>query len=178
MTQHPEYFELGTLVRTHGVKGDFIALLDSDSPSRYKQLKVVYLEVGEVLKEYNVTKISVREKERTATLHLQGIEDMTTAENYLKYKLFLPLSTLPKLRGKKFYFHEVIGFTVVDAQLGVLGPITTVFDRAEQPVIEFEHKGQKVLFPVHDALIVKVDRSTQEFHIRMPEGLLDIYMEG
>ncbi|MBL7925055.1 MAG: 16S rRNA processing protein RimM [Bacteroidia bacterium] len=174
---HPEHFQLGTLIRTHGVKGDLIAALESDSPGRYKQLKLVYLEVDDVLKEYNVTKISIREKERSATLHLQGIEDMSTAENYLKHRLFLPLSSLPKLRGKKFYFHEVLGFEVVDKRLGKLGPVTTIYDRAEQPVLEFEHQGHKALFPVHDKLIVKIDREAREFHVQLPEGLLDIYLE-
>jgi 16S rRNA processing protein RimM len=177
MQLHPDHFQLGTLVRTHGVKGDFLALLDTDSPGRYKKLNVVYLEVDDVLKEYNVTKITVQERERTAKLHLQGIEDMTTAENYLKCRLFLPLSQLPKLRGKKFYFHEIIGFTVVDKERGTLGPITTVYDRAEQPVIEFDYQNCKVLFPVHDKLITKIDREAQLFHVQLPEGLIDIYLE-
>ena len=94
---YPDHFHFGYIVRTHGVKGDFIVALESDSPDRYKALKVVYLEIDEVLKEYNVTKISIKEKERSAYVHLQGIEDMTTAENYLKFQLYLPLSSLPKL---------------------------------------------------------------------------------
>ena len=177
MSDRSAYFQLGTLLRTHGVKGDFIAALDSDSPARYKKLSLVYLEVDEVLKEYSVTKISVKEKERSATLHLQGIEDMTTAENYLKCKLFLPLSMLPKLRGKKFYFHEIAGFMVHDKQLGPLGPITTVYDRSEQPVVEFEYKEKKVLFPCHDKLIVKIDRENKIFHTDLPDGLVDLYLE-
>lgn len=177
MNEHPEHFLFGTIVRTHGVKGDFITAMDTDSPGRYKHLKVVYLEVDEVLKEYNVTKISIKEKEKSAYMHLQGIEDMSTAENYLKYRLFLPMEMLPKLRGKKFYFHEIIGFNICDKNLGTLGPVSTVYERADQPVIEFIHKEHKVLFPVHDKLIVKIDREKREFHINMPEGLLDIYLE-
>ncbi len=177
MSDRSAYFQLGTLLRTHGVKGDFIAALDTDSPARYKKLSLVYLEVDEVLKEYNVTKISVKEKERSATLHLQGIEDMTTAENYLKCRLFLPLSMLPKLRGKKFYFHEIAGFMVQDKSLGTLGPVTTVYDRSEQPVVEFEYKEKKVLFPCHDKLIVKIDRENRIFHTDLPDGLVDLYLE-
>lgn len=177
MSIHPDHFQLGTLLRTHGVKGDFIAALDTDSPARYKKLNLVYVEIDEVLKEYNISRISVKEKERSATLHLVGIEDMTTAENYLKCRLFLPLSLLPKLRGKKFYYHEVPGFIVSDKKLGELGPITTVYDRAEQPVIEFEYKGKQVLFPCHDKLIVKIDRENRIFYTDLPDGLVDLYLE-
>jgi ribosomal 30S subunit maturation factor RimM len=47
---HPDYFLLGKIHKTHGVKGDFSISLDTDSPSRYKSLKLVYLEVGDTLK--------------------------------------------------------------------------------------------------------------------------------
>jgi 16S rRNA processing protein RimM len=177
MEKHPGYFQLGSLVKTHGVKGDFIAIIDSDSPSRYRALRVVYLEVGDVLKEYTVSQISLKPKSNTATVHLVGIEDRTTAEEYLKLRLFLPLDMLPALKGKKFYFHEVIGFNVVDKHRGVLGPITTVYERSSQPVIECMHEGKQVLFPVHDDLIVKIDRKTQNFHVDLPEGLIDLYLE-
>ncbi len=177
MNSYPDHFLFGIIVRTHGVKGDFIVAMDTDNPGRYKSIKVVYMEVDEVLKEYNVSRVSIKEKEKTAYLHLQGIEDMTTAENYLKYRLFLPMNLLPRLRGKKFYFHEIIGYNFCDQKLGNLGPVTTVYERAEQPVIEFLHKEHKVLFPVHEKLIVKIDRDAREFHVNMPEGLLDIYLE-
>ncbi|MFN0187273.1 MAG: ribosome maturation factor RimM [Bacteroidia bacterium] len=175
---YPDYFHFGYIVRTHGVKGDFIVALESDSPDRYKALKVVYLEIDEVLKEYNVTKISIKEKERSAYVHLQGIEDMTTAENYLKFQLYLPLSSLPKLKGKKFYFHEVMGFTVVDKTRGALGPICSIFDRTIQPVIEFDYQEKKVLFPLHQDLLIKIDREAKEFHVDLPEGLVEIYLES
>lgn len=177
MEQHPDFFYLGTLHKTHGVKGDLSASLDTDSPSRYSKLDVVYVEVNEVLKEFTVTKISLRLKERSATIHLMGIEDMNTAENYLKCRLFLPLSRLPKLRGKKFYFHEVIGFQVHDEKLGLLGPISTIYERTEQPVAECDMNGIKVLFPIHDQIIRKIDRESGTFYVELPDGLVDIYKE-
>ena len=174
---HPDHFLLGTIVRTHGVRGDVLAVLDTDSPGRYKAMKEVYVESGGVLKHYPVSKVSISAGQHTATLHLAGVEDMTAAETLLKHKLFLPLSSLPKLRGKKFYFHEVIGFTVVDAQKGALGPITTVYERSDQPVIEFDVNGKSILFPVHDDLIRKIDREEKTFHVELPEGLIEIYLE-
>lgn len=177
MEMHPGFFQLGSLVKAHGVKGDFIVILDTDSPARYKSLKVVYLEVSEVLKEYTVSRISLKPKTQTATIHLAGIEDMNTAESYLKSRLFLPLEMLPALKGKKFYFHEVIGFTVIDNTHGPMGPITTIYDRSSQPVVECDYQGQTVLFPVHDDLIVKIDRKNRTFHVNLPEGLIDIYLE-
>lgn len=172
---HPEYFLLGKIHKTHGVKGDFSISLDTDSPSRYKSLKLVYLEVGDTLKEYDVTKINVKEKERSAIIHLSGIEDMTTAENYLKFDLYLPLSSLPKLRGKKFYFHEIIGMIVNDVNYGELGPITNVYELPHQPVAEFKFKDKLILFPLMEVFIKRIDREEKIFYTELPDGTIEVY---
>jgi 16S rRNA processing protein RimM len=52
-----------------------------------------------------------------------------------------------------------------------------VYERTEQPVIEFSYSDKKVLFPVHEQLIKKVDREKKELHVSLPEGLLEIYLE-
>ena len=173
---YPDYYLLGKIVRTHGVKGDFIITLDTDSPSRYSKIKLMYVEIDGTLKEYDVTKINVRPKEENAIVHLSGIEDMTTAENYLKCEVYQPTANLPKLRGKKFYYHEIIGFTVVDKHLGELGPITNVYDLPKNVIAEFTYKEKAALFPLTELFIEKIDRKEKKFHVNLPEGLLDVYL--
>lgn len=173
---HPDHYFLGTIHRTHGVRGDMIISLDTDTPARYKSLKIIYVEVGGALKEYDVKKIAIKEKEKSATIHLAGIEDMTTAEQYLKNDLFLPLSELPKLKGNKFYFHEIINMMVIDSVLGELGPLTNVYELPQQAVGEFTYKNKSVLFPIREEFIEKVDRTEMKFYVTLPEGLVDIYL--
>ena len=173
---HPEHYFLGTIHRTHGVKGDVIISLDTDSPARYKSLKSIYVEVAGTLKEYDLKKISIKEKEKSATIHLAGIEDMTTAEQYLKFDLYLPLSDLPKLKGNKFYFHEIINMVVVDSVLGELGPILNVYELPQQAVGEFTYKDKLILFPIREEFINNVDRVEMKFYVTLPEGLVEIYL--
>ncbi len=172
---YPDHYLLGKIIRTHGVKGDFIMTLDTDSPARYSKLKLMYVEVDGILKEYDVTKITVRAKEKNAIVHFSGIEDMTTAENYLKCDLYQPVSALPRLRGKKFYYHEIIGFQVVDKNLGPLGFITNVFDLPKNTIGEFVFNEKTVLFPLDEIFIEKIDRKEKLFHVNLPDGLLDVY---
>ena len=171
----PDHYQIGTIHRTHGVRGDIIMSLDTDTPTRYKSLKLIYLNLEGTLKEYDVTKITVREKEKSAVIHLNGIEDMTTAENYLKCRLFLPLSQLPKLRGKKFYFHEIIGMIVNDINYGQLGPITNVYELPHQPVAEFKYKDKLILFPLMEVFIKKIDREEKILNTELPDGTVEVY---
>ena len=173
----PEHYQIGTIHRTHGVRGDMIISLDTDTPSRYKSLALIYLNFEGTLKEYDITKITVREKEKSAVIHLKGIEDMTTAENYLKLDLYLQLSALPKLSGKKFYYHEIVGMKVIDEKYGELGIIDSVHELPQHPVAEFIFKNKSVLFPLLDIFIVKISRTEMIFYTKLPEGLLETYIE-
>lgn len=173
--KHPEYFYLGKIVRTHGVKGDVMVLLDTDSPGRYKKLKHVFIETAGRLKEYSISKVSLRESDLTATIHIGGIEDMNAAELLLKHELYLPLTELPELKGKKYYFHEIIGFEVVTEEDGNIGKLENILDLPQHPVGEIIFNGKPFLFPLQEDFIEEIDRKNKVLKMRFPEGLLDIY---
>jgi ribosomal 30S subunit maturation factor RimM len=54
---------------------------------------------------------------------------------------------LPKLTGNKFYFHEVIGFTVVDVNFGEVGQIVHINDKAAQALFEIDRDAQSEFLP-------------------------------
>ena len=83
---------------------------------------------------------------------------------------------LPKLTGKKFYFHEVIGFQVEDEKHGDIGIITGVNDTTAQPLFEVEFGTAQMLIPMLDQFIVKVDRENKIMFLKTPEGLVDMYI--
>ena len=158
------------------LSGDVIIFLDVDDPSRYKKMKSVLLEVNDVLKEYVVTKVNVSSGEKTAIIHLHGVEDMNAAELILKTNLFQPLSMLPKLKGNAFYFHEIIGFAVTDSLLGELGIITNVHDLPQHPVGAMLYKEKEVLFPLSPETLQKIDRENKKIFVTLPDGLLEVYL--
>ncbi|MBL0341764.1 MAG: hypothetical protein IPP71_12985 [Bacteroidetes bacterium] len=101
---------------------------------------------------------------------------MTTAEDFLKCSVFLPLSELPTIQSNQLYLHEAPGMRVVDAVLGDLGVIDQVFDLPEQPVASILYKEKEVLFPIISVFIERVDRVNRILYVHLPEGLLDVYL--
>ena len=174
--EHQDYYLLGKIFRTHGVKGDVLIFLDVDDPSRYKKMKSIFLEMNDELKEYAIAKVNVSVGEKNAIIHLQGVDDMNAAELILKTNLYQPLSMLPKLKGNAFYFHELIGFGVTDTLLGELGVITNVHDMPQHPVGAMLYKEKEVLFPLSDETLVKIDRENKKIIVTLPDGLLDVYL--
>jgi hypothetical protein len=43
--------------------------------------------------------------------------------------------------------------------------------------VSFDHQGQEVMFPLHEDLYDRFDRSSATLFTRLPDGLLDAYLK-
>jgi 16S rRNA processing protein RimM len=171
--EHDGFYLLGSIYRTHGVKGNVIVRIDVDQPAAYKKLQAAFLDLNGKLQEFKVTSTSILNDQ--LILHLEGIEDMDEAEKLIRVNIFLPMTELPKLKGKKIYLHEAVGMTVMDATEGELGIIEKIYDLPEQPMASVPIGGKELLFPLIAAFIERVDRVNKVLYVNLPEGLVAIY---
>uniref|UniRef100_UPI0006E1FE9A ribosome maturation factor RimM n=1 Tax=Hymenobacter sp. AT01-02 TaxID=1571877 RepID=UPI0006E1FE9A len=144
----------------------------------YRKLPSVLLEMPSApgkLVPYGVEKLQPQTDNRVL-LKLKGIDRVEDAEPLRNAKLWRALADLPTLEEDQFYFHDVIGYTVIDEQLGQLGTVETFYELPQQDVLAMSYKGQEVLIPVVDELILHADDAQQQLHVRLPEGLLDVYL--
>lgn len=172
-------FELGYLLKPHGLRGAIVANFDVDDPAAYHKLKTVYLALPTTpakLVAHAVQRVQPQAGKKVL-LTFQGIERIEDAEPLRGSKLYLPLSELPKLDDDQFYFHDVIGFTVVDETLGELGIVENFYELPQQDVLAMRYQGQEVLIPVVDELVSHADLEERKIFVDLPEGLLDIYLK-
>ena len=172
-------FELGYLLKPHGLRGAIVANFDVDDPAAYHKLKTVYLALPTMpakLVAHAVQRVQPQAGKKVL-LTFQGIERIEDAEPLRGSKLYLPLSELPKLDDDQFYFHDVIGFTVVDEMLGELGIVENFYELPQQDVLAMRYQGQEVLIPVVDELVSHADLEERKIFVDLPEGLLDIYLK-
>ncbi|UOQ65372.1 ribosome maturation factor RimM [Hymenobacter volaticus] len=169
---------LGSIGKPHGLKGFVVAFLDVDDLDAYRKVKSVLLEMPTApgkLTTYEVEKLQPQAENR-ALLKLKGIDRIEEAEPLRNAKLYRPLEALPQLEEDQFYFHDVIGFTVVDEQLGQLGVVETFYELPQQDLLAMRYQGQEVLIPVVDELISRADQAGKKLYVQLPEGLLDVYL--
>ena len=171
--EHDGYYQLGTITRTHGVKGNVVIRLDVDQPAAYRKLKAAFLFHENRPVEIKVTSASVSGE--FLNVHLEGVDDMDAAEKLINTEVFLPLHELPKLKGNKLYFHEAVGMQVSDEKNGLIGTIQKVYDLPEQPVASVDFNGKELLFPLIPEFIVSIDREKQVLYVNLPDGLTEIY---
>tara|TARA_R110002033_G_scaffold122_2_gene1279 strand:+ start:3159 stop:3719 length:561 start_codon:yes stop_codon:yes gene_type:complete len=168
-------FYLGKIVRKYSFNGELLIKLDTDEPELYENLEAVFLDYKNTFIPFFIESSQLH---KSNLLRVQ-FEDVTTeadADSLIKSDVYLPLEFLPKLEGNKFYFHEVIGFTIEDKNYGLVGTITGVNDTTAQALFEIEKDGKEILIPVNDEFIVTVDRKKKTVIVNTPEGLIDLYL--
>ncbi|GAB3327159.1 ribosome maturation factor RimM [Marivirga atlantica] len=168
-------FELGVVLRPHGLHGEVYISLDTDFPEDYAELESVFVLQNGMLVPFFIEHIQVNNKQ--ALVKFEDIDSKDDANTIKGLSLHLPLDQLPKLSDDQFYFHEIIGFKLIDENKGELGTVGQVYEAGHQDLIGMDYKGKEVLIPINDEIINKVDRNTNEIFITLPEGLLELYLE-
>ncbi len=169
-------FYLGKIVSKYSFKGEVLVKIDTDEPELYNNMESVFVALRNSLVPFFIKKCRLH-KSQLLRIDFEEINSEDDADRIMGSELYLPLSFLPQLSGNKFYFHEVIGFTVIDDVHGNIGIIQSVNDTTSQALFEILKGDKELLLPINDNIITKVDRETKTIHVTTPEGLVGLYLE-
>jgi len=167
-------FFLGTVVGKYSFKGEVLLKLDTDEPEVYQSLDSLFLTQNNALIPFFVEKCAMH-KPGLLRLRLEDVDNEVDANLIVKSKAYLPLTKLPKLAGNKFYYHEIIGFDVVDKNLGNIGNVVSINEHTAQATIEVSSGKKTALIPIVDEIILKVKRDSKSIYVDTPPGLIDLY---
>jgi 16S rRNA processing protein RimM len=170
-----ECFYLGKIVSKYSFKGEVLVKLDADEPELYETMESVFISLRDSLVPFFITDVRLH-KSSLLRIKFEDIDSEEEADHIMGSELYLPLEFLPPLEGNKFYFHEVIGFKVIDQHFGEIGTITSINDSTSQALFIIDFKGKEVLIPIIDEFLTKVDREQKTIEVNTPKGLIDLYL--
>ena len=168
-------FYLGKIIKKYSFKGELLAKLDTDEPELYDNLDAIFIDLRGNLVPFFIESSQLH-KSDLLRIKFEDVDTETDADTLLKSELYLPLDLLPKLEGNKFYYHEVIGFTIKDTNFGNVGVIKAINDATAQALFEVDRNGVEILIPMNDEFIINVDRKNKSVEVNTPEGLIDLYL--
>jgi len=169
-----ECYQLGYVIKNHGLNGEVNVFLDVDFPEEYKELESVFVEIDNKLVPFFVNQIVIKGKK--AKINFEDVDSLDAAHELKGKSLFLPLKSLPVLDATQFYYHQVIEYNIIDKEFGGFGSIADIVTSAHQDLLVIEFNGKEVLVPINDEIIDRVDHKNNELYVNLPEGLLDIYL--
>lgn len=174
--QKKDCFYLGKIVKKYSFKGGVLIKLDTDEPELYEHLDALFIDLRNSLVPFIIESSQLHRSE-LLRVKFEDLDTEQDADSILKCDVYLPLEFLPKLEGDKFYFHEIIGFTVEDVNFGKVGVVKSVNDSTAQSLFEIDRNGIEILIPMNDAFIKKVDKKKKLIIVETPEGLIDLYLK-
>ncbi|AZA48783.1 16S rRNA processing protein RimM [Chryseobacterium carnipullorum] len=165
---------LGKITRRHGLAGNVILKLDTDQPELYNKLESIFVEINGLLVPFFIER-SAWSKNDALNLAFKNSSEALVDQSLGK-SVYLPLATLPKLTGKQFYYHEIIGFDILDENGKECGVIRSVNDQTAQNYFVTNLDGKEVVIPIIKDWILEVDREERFIKMQLPEGLIDVFL--
>ena len=168
-----DFYYLGKITKKFSFRGEVIIFLDTDSPEFYYNIKKIFINLNNVLTPFDLSSV-IPNKSNRIRVKINGINSENDTKKLINKEIYLPIESLPKTDENSFYYHEIIGYTVLDQDSKKVGYITGVNDQSPQHLFQINASGKKTLVPINDNLILKVDKKNKTMRIELPDGILDL----
>lgn len=165
-------FYLGTIAKKFSFKGEVLIHLETDEPDAYLEMESVFVAMGSELVPFFIE--HAQWHGAYLRVKFEEVDAEKDAASLLGKKLYLPLEFLPELEGDAFYYHEIVGFEVIDQHQNHLGHILEVMDNAMQDLLRVQGPQGEILIPLVDDFIVELQRDTHQLHLQLPDGLVQL----
>ena len=111
--------------------------------------------------------------EKEIILHFDETDSIEAARKLVSKELFVQEEILAKGAADSPLLW--IGFEVIDAAAGSLGPIEDIYQTAQQWLAQVRVNGKEALLPIIEQTLRKVDLKARQVFVSMPDGLLEVY---
>ena len=168
------YYKVGKIVNTHGIRGEVRVISTTDfTEERYQVGEKLFLfrDNQDVLP---LTIASYRRHKNFDLLSFEGYPNINDVEAFREGILKISEKQMGELDEHEYYYHEIIGLTVIDEADKEIGKITEILSPGANDVWVVKRKGKKdALIPYIESVVKDIDLTEGVVHVEIPEGLLD-----
>ena len=172
----PEYFKIGKFITAHGLKGELILRHQLGKKTSLKGLETIFIEQpANSFLPWFVE--STRMKAANEVLmKLEGILTREDAIRLVQKEAWCSKTDLERFSAKRSPIH-LLGYTIV-SQKKKLGEVLEIIEQPHQLLCRIEINKKEVLIPLNEASLKKIDHGKKELNVSLPEGLLEVYLDG
>lgn len=165
-----EYFEIGQIVNTFGIKGQVKVTPFTDDMERFEELKTIYVEKKKQLQEFEIEQ--VKYQKNLVILKLKNIEDMNTAEKLKGCYIKIQRKDARKLPEGTYFIADIIGSQVITDDGKTLGKVEDIYNTGSSDIyVVKDELGKQILLPAIKEVILSVDVEKQIVKVHLLEGL-------
>jgi 16S rRNA processing protein RimM len=165
-----EFFAIGKIVKTSGLKGRLKAVSYMESHDTLRSLEEVYIRKGNDTKgPFTLKNILVRKN--NFLVDMEGVEDIEKARAFVGCHMLISLNKLEILPEDEYYWRDITGLKVITENGHVLGSITSVFPTGSNDVYVCSGGEREILLPGIAEVIRTIDIERGVMVVRLLDGL-------
>ncbi|MFQ7475848.1 ribosome maturation factor RimM [Anaerotignum sp.] len=166
-----QYFEIGKITGSHGIRGTMRVFPTTEDPSRFERLKEIIVEIRGKRETFHIQKVAFHKQ--FVLLTVKEIIDINVAELYKNGRILIPDAMAIPLGEDEYYNRDLYGLKVVTEEGEELGEITEIFPTGSNDVyvVKKDGKGKELLLPAIKDCIKNVDLENGVMTVKLLEGL-------
>ena len=167
-----DHVKIGTIVSKHGYKGFIKISTSSFNFDKLPDIKHLFIDINNCFIPFRIDEIKSF-SDNQLILKLSEVNTEKEAEDIIFKNVYIDSKSYEPIEEKSFFYNELVNFSVYSnsKKIGVIDNINT---ELPQPVFEVLIKSNKVMIPIHEDLIDKIDKKNKIIHIDIPDGLIEI----
>jgi 16S rRNA processing protein RimM len=166
----PAFLAVGKVRRPHGVTGNVLVEIYTDFPERLRPKTMVYAGANHL----PLTISHNRSHHNGALLAFDGFTTPEQVGRFRNQILYVKSAQTEELPEGEFYFHELIGLSVLDENDEPLGEVTEIMETGANDVyVVTNDSGRELLLPAIPEVILDVDTASKSIKVHLLPGLLD-----
>lgn len=135
-----QYFEIGKITGTHGIRGTMRVFPTTEDPSRFERLKEIIVEIRGKRETFHIQKVAFHKQ--FVLLTVKEITDINVAELYKNGRILIPDAMAIPLGEDEYYNRDLYGLKVVTEEGEELGEITEIFPTGSNDVYVVKKDGK------------------------------------
>jgi len=164
---------VGKIVATHGLAGDVIMTHLTGKKDWLKPGDALFIAIRKDSYIPYFVKSIKSSTNSEMILHFDDSDSVEQSKKLVSREVFVEESVLAKVVDDSPLLW--IGFEVIDAHVGSLGPIEDIYQTAQQWLATVRYKDQEALLPIIEQTLQRVDLKQKKVFLELPDGLLEIY---
>ncbi len=170
-----EWFQVGKIVNTHGIRGEVRVISQTDFPDeRFEEGNELFIAPSSEGPRTRVIVQSHRQHKTFDLLVFEGFFNVNDVEKFKGQNLYVTEDQQGELEENEFYYHEIIGCEVETEEGKPLGKIKDILATGANDVWVIQRKGKKdLLIPYIEQVVKSVNIEEKQVVIHPMEGLID-----
>lgn len=166
-----EYFEIGQIVNTFGIKGLVKVKPFTDDLERFEELKSVFVVKNKELVEMQIEEVKYHKN--LVLIKFKGIEDMNMAERLKGCYIKIHRKDARKLPEDTYFIADLIGVKVYDEDGNLLGKVDDIYNNKVHDIYVIKDDlGKQILLPSTKEVIKDIDIDNDKIIVHLINGLI------